>query len=63
MTTGRVRHVVVLKDGELRGIVSIGDVVKQRLEEAELEVNVLRDYSRRRGSAPPRRTAHPRRSP
>jgi len=46
MTRWRVRHVAVLRDGGLAGIVSIGDVVKNRLDEIELEVNVLRDYVR-----------------
>ncbi|MGP0090443.1 MAG: CBS domain-containing protein [Xanthobacteraceae bacterium] len=43
MTRHRVRHMPVLRDGKLAGIVSIGDVVKHRLEELELEVNVIRD--------------------
>jgi CBS domain-containing protein len=44
MTERRIRHLpVVSADGELRGIVSIGDVVKNRLEELELETTVLRD--------------------
>ena len=43
MTQHRVRHLPVLRDGRLAGIVSIGDVVKYRLEELELETNVLRD--------------------
>jgi CBS domain-containing protein len=43
MTHSRVRHVPVLDDGRLHGIVSIGDVVKNRLEEVELEATVLRD--------------------
>ena len=45
MTHHRVRHVPVVQDGAVCGIVSIGDVVKNRLEEMELEVNVLRDYA------------------
>jgi len=44
MTTQRFRHVPVIKDGTLDGVVSIGDVVKQRLEEMQLEVETLRDY-------------------
>ena len=44
MTLHRVRHVPVVDNGELRGIVSIGDVVKSRLEDMELEANVLHDY-------------------
>ncbi|HWC12890.1 MAG TPA: CBS domain-containing protein [Acidimicrobiales bacterium] len=43
MTRSRHRHVPVVEGGRLCGIVSIGDVVKHRLEEMELEVNVLRD--------------------
>ena len=43
MTHHRVWHMPVLRDGELAGIVSIGDVVKHRLEDLELETNVLRD--------------------
>ena len=43
MTHHRVRHVPVLRDGRLAGIISIGDVVKQRLDDLELETNVLRD--------------------
>ena len=44
MTTRRIRHLPVMEEGELRGIISIGDVVKYRLEEAQMEVNALRDY-------------------
>jgi len=43
MTHHRVRHIAVLRGGELAGIVSIGDVVRHRLEDLELETNVLRD--------------------
>ncbi len=46
MTHRRVRHVVVLEGDELAGIVSIGDVLKNQLDETELEVRVLRDYAR-----------------
>jgi CBS domain-containing protein len=43
MTRTRNRHVPVVEDGCLCGIVSVGDVVKHRLEELELETHVLRD--------------------
>ena len=43
MTHHRVRHMPVLRDGKLAGIISIGDVVKHRLQDLELETNVLRD--------------------
>jgi CBS domain-containing protein len=44
MTEGKFRHVPVLEDGRLTGIVSIGDVVKFRLHEMEAESAALRDY-------------------
>jgi CBS domain-containing protein len=43
MTNHHVRHLPVIADGKLVGIVSIGDVVKHRLEDLETETNVLRD--------------------
>jgi CBS domain-containing protein len=44
MTRGRTRHLPVMDGDKLAGVISIGDVVKSRLENAELEANVLRDY-------------------
>lgn len=44
MTNRRFRHVPVLSGGRLVGIVSIGDVVKTRIEETVREANSLRDY-------------------
>jgi predicted transcriptional regulator len=43
MTRHRVRHLPVVRNGKLAGIISIGDVVKRRLDDLELETNVLRD--------------------
>jgi CBS domain-containing protein len=45
MTEQRVRHLVVMRDGAMAGIVSIGDLVKWRLQDAELESRVLRDIA------------------
>lgn len=43
MTRHRFRHAPVVEEGRLAGLVSIGDLVKCRLEEIEMEANVLRD--------------------
>ena len=44
MTEQRIRHVPVVADGVLAGIVSIGDVVKVRITELETETQAMRDY-------------------
>jgi CBS domain-containing protein len=44
MTTGKFRHMPVVQQGKLIGIVSIGDVVKGRVEEIGQETKALRDY-------------------
>ncbi len=44
MTAQKFRHVPVVDEGRLAGIISIGDVVKYRLHEIENETNALRDY-------------------
>ena len=44
MTEGRFRHLPVVADGRMIGIISIGDVVKHRLQELEQEAHMLHDY-------------------
>ena len=44
MTQGRFRHLPVLDDGVLVGIVSIGDVVKRRIDDAVHEAEALKEY-------------------
>ena len=44
MTAGRFRHLPIVEDGKLAGIVSIGDVVKHRMQEIETEAEQLRSY-------------------
>ncbi len=44
MTKGRFRHLPVVNDGRLDGIISIGDVVKMRIAEAQIEADAMRDY-------------------
>ena len=46
MTKARIRHLPVMDDGQLLGIVSIGDLVKHRLDEKALEANTLLDIAR-----------------
>ena len=49
MTERRIRHLPVLDGQALVGIVTIGDVLKFRLEETQMEAAVLRDYAIARG--------------
>ncbi len=44
MTERRIRHVPVVQDGKLQAIVSIGDVVKNRIDDLQAERDQLRDY-------------------
>ena len=44
MTLGRFRHLPVEKNGQLDGIISIGDVVKRRIEDVEREADEIRAY-------------------
>lgn len=48
MTLGKIRHLPVMEDGTLLGIVSIGDLVKHRLDEKMLEADILLDLTRMR---------------
>ena len=45
MTHRRTRHVVVVDDGRIAGVVSIGDVVKHRIADLELEVAMMRTHT------------------
>ena len=44
MTRRRIRHLPVVEDGKLLAFVSIGDLVKQRIEEVEAEAEQMREY-------------------
>jgi CBS domain-containing protein len=44
MTLGKFRHLPVIHDGSVVGLISIGDIVKQRVQEYEAEQEALRDY-------------------
>ena len=45
MTNDRIRHLIVMNEEEMLGVVSIGDLVKVRLEDADIEGRVLRDMA------------------
>lgn len=49
MIQRRIRHLPILAGDDLAGLVSIGDLIKYRLDQKELEANVLLDIARRRG--------------
>ena len=44
MTTGKFRHLPVVDNGKVVGLISIGDIVKRRVQEYEAEQEALRDY-------------------
>ena len=44
MTQRRIRHLPVVDGGQIRGLVSIGDLVKHRMERIEAEADAMRDY-------------------
>lgn len=44
MTLGKFRHLPVVEDGKVVGLISIGDIVKRRVQEYEREQEALRDY-------------------
>jgi CBS domain-containing protein len=46
MTAGKFRHLPVVEQGRLLGVISIGDVVKQRVQEIERDAEAMRDYIR-----------------
>lgn len=50
MNAGRFRHMPIMKDGRLNGLISIGDVVKFRLAEIEQEQSAMREYIATAGS-------------
>lgn len=45
MTQRRIRHLPVVENGKLVGVISIGDIVKHRLAEMQSEADVMRDYA------------------
>jgi CBS domain-containing protein len=52
MTRDRLRHLVVVDEGRIAGVISVGDIVKYRLDQLETETSVLRDYVAAQRRAP-----------
>ena len=48
MIDKHVRHVLVVAGGQIKGIVSVGDMMRNRLDESQLEIDVMREYTRLR---------------
>ncbi len=44
MTENRIRHIPIIQDGKMVGLVSIGDVVKAQLTVQDVEINYMKDY-------------------
>jgi CBS domain-containing protein len=44
MTNNRIRHLPVVEKGRLEGVISIGDIVKNRIAETEMEAQALKEY-------------------
>jgi CBS domain-containing protein len=44
MTNNRIRHLPVVEKGKLEGVISIGDIVKHRIAETEMEAQALKEY-------------------
>lgn len=44
MTTNKIRHIPILTDGKIQGIVSIGDLLKSKMKSVEYENRYLKDY-------------------
>lgn len=44
MTTNKIRHIPILENGDIKGIISIGDLVKSQLHDARYENRYLKDY-------------------
>lgn len=52
MTDRRIRHVPVIDEGDLAGLVSIGDIVKSRIDELQVEADALHEYLASGGGSP-----------